>query len=412
MTIKKPWERRLKDLSQILDNCSATYFEPNRFRMNLNAFLQTSRTVTFIIQKNKHSIPDFDTWYKTNVLQKWSNDDVMTWAKDSRNVIEKEGDLEMLSTISTLLIFSYLSEKDIELDCNQNELLFYGIKKLSRFAQKHLPTSVSDAAVIKIQRKWVANSLPSWELLHALGYIYTRLYECCVLLGEYVGSPINSKIRTDNIDSSRETSRKIEYVKIRGMGTHHLYTETINFNQNSELPEVVKKQIVGSLERSQKPHNLLEAVEQFSETANITFNYYGNHVPMLFMLTKDWKVVNMITTEFEDQADKFIFWRSIGDSVKTLNVETLIWISESWIRSMKKNKNLPVRNMPIIGEKLQVFGINKDNERERVTWDILRSESTQKPTLVKSIKDKFEDAVPYFFVPALRNMGLSDKDIL
>ena len=87
--LMRPWERRLRDLAQLLRNCGETYFSPDLFRQNTNQFLQTSRTVTFIIQKNKADTPGFEAWYKTNVLQPWSNDPVMSWAKDARNVIEK-----------------------------------------------------------------------------------------------------------------------------------------------------------------------------------------------------------------------------------------------------------------------------------------------------------------------------------
>jgi hypothetical protein len=92
-----PWERRLRDLARLLCNCGDTYFSPDLFRQNINQFLQTSRTVTFIIQKNKADVPAFDQWYQAQVLTSWAGDSVMTWAKDARNVIEKEGDLEMHS---------------------------------------------------------------------------------------------------------------------------------------------------------------------------------------------------------------------------------------------------------------------------------------------------------------------------
>ena len=81
----QPWERRLRDLAQLLQSCNETYFAPDRFRQNTNQFLQTSRTVTFIIQKNKANIPDFERWYKGSVLTPWSVDPVMSWAKDARN---------------------------------------------------------------------------------------------------------------------------------------------------------------------------------------------------------------------------------------------------------------------------------------------------------------------------------------
>jgi hypothetical protein len=94
-----PWERRLKDLAQVLVQCASTYFDPELFRMNTNHFLQTARTITFIIQKNKSIIPDYDTWYPRNVITAWAGDEVMGWAKDSRNTIEKEGDLDLHSKL-------------------------------------------------------------------------------------------------------------------------------------------------------------------------------------------------------------------------------------------------------------------------------------------------------------------------
>src|SRR5258706_14701498 len=117
------WERRLKDLAQLLTNCGSTYFDPELFRQNTNQFLQTARTVTFIIQKNKNSIPTFDDWYKNAVLTPWSSDAVMIWAKDSRNVIEKEGDLEMHSTLRLTLLSSYRESLDVVIPNSKAEIL-------------------------------------------------------------------------------------------------------------------------------------------------------------------------------------------------------------------------------------------------------------------------------------------------
>ena len=180
MTItRKPWERRLEDLAHLLQGCSETYFDPDLFRRNTNQFLQTARTVTFIIQKNKADIPDFDSWYGKQVLDGWAQDQVMTWAKDARNTIEKEGDLDINSTLKVSLIYSYLEEEDLAVPCGRSELLGAGVKQLVRFAQKHLPTGVADAAGIRIERSWITTGLDSLELLQALVYVYSRLYDCC-----------------------------------------------------------------------------------------------------------------------------------------------------------------------------------------------------------------------------------------
>ena len=171
------WERRLKDLARLLEQCEATYFDPELFRMNTNQFLQTARTVTFLIQKDKALIPNFVTWYQANVLGPWSTDPRMKWAKDSRNTIEKVGDLELHSSLSTTLIVGHLEETDIQVDVGCEGLIGANIKRLIRFAEKKLPSGVSESAYVRIERRWVANTLSNWELLAALAYVYARLQE-------------------------------------------------------------------------------------------------------------------------------------------------------------------------------------------------------------------------------------------
>ena len=201
--IKKPWERRLKDLAHLLNSCASTYFEPELFRLNLNQFLQTARTVTFIIQKNKRDITEYDTWYPLNVIDKWKNDPLMTWAKNSRNTIEKQGDLEMYSDAKATLLFSYIEEQDIEV-ITKEQLLGINIKRLVRLAQKKLPSGTLDAAVIKSERRWVANTLKDFELLSALTIIYSRMYDCCKSLGLHLGASIDESItRPNDFDSIR-----------------------------------------------------------------------------------------------------------------------------------------------------------------------------------------------------------------
>jgi hypothetical protein len=91
--------------------------------MNTNQFLQTARTVTFIIQKNKEEIPNYQSWYSAAVVAPWGSDEVMTWANDARNTIEKEGDLELNSALKVTLLFSYLEEQDLSIDCGREELV-------------------------------------------------------------------------------------------------------------------------------------------------------------------------------------------------------------------------------------------------------------------------------------------------
>lgn len=301
------------DLAQLLKNCASSYFDPDLFRMNTNQFLQTARTVTFIIQKNKDRIPNFNNWYEANVISEWKDDELMQWAKDSRNLIEKEGDLELYSSLQLSLLFSYLEEQDVVIDCGRNELLNAGVKKLVRIARSKLPSGVSDAAIIKIERRWVTATLPAWELLHALGYVYVRIFNCCKILADHLSEPIEKQIpKASSIHESREHARKVGYVKLRGLDLHHIRSENIMIEPGFAPPENLHAVLVDMQKQTHRPVNLHETLQQYAQLAQTIFEHYGYHVPILFLFDREWHVVDVVSTQFNDQADKFIFWRSMN----------------------------------------------------------------------------------------------------
>ncbi|MCB0752838.1 MAG: hypothetical protein KDC52_15310 [Ignavibacteriae bacterium] len=59
----KPVEKRLYDSFDLWSKAYEQYFNPNQFRISLNSAIQELRNVTFILQKNKNVIQDFDQWY-------------------------------------------------------------------------------------------------------------------------------------------------------------------------------------------------------------------------------------------------------------------------------------------------------------------------------------------------------------
>ena len=78
----------------------------------------------------------------------------MKWSITSRNTIEKEGDLDLHSSINATLIFSYIEEQDRVISLDKQTYLGANIKRLMRYARSQLPTGVSDVAVIRVDRRW------------------------------------------------------------------------------------------------------------------------------------------------------------------------------------------------------------------------------------------------------------------
>ncbi len=401
-----PWERRLRDLAHLLSSCGTAYFDPDLFRRNANQFLQTARTVTFIVQKNKAEIPDFETWYKHHVLAPWSSDTVMTWAKDSRNVIEKEGDIEMHSTLRATIVFSHIASQDIALTTTKIDLLRANIAKLLKFAATNLPAPIADAAIVKIERRWVANSLPDHELIHAMTYVYGRMHAVCTALAHHLGARIDSSIPDPvSLDPSANDVGMARYLKIAKPGIARFETARTSFDRSRSPPEAITA-ITDDLKRLGQPSSLLDAVTLTAKMAEATFMHFGNHVPMLFLFDDEWRVVDFLSAKFTDQADKFIFWRHAAERASYLRARALVWISESWLRDLTDQEHLPIRDLPIKGELLHVIGADMTGETEVIEWEIRRPMPKKKPTLhlVEKLNSTSNEGAIFFTRPVIEAM--------
>lgn len=175
-------------------------------------------------------------------------------------------------------------------------------------------------------------------------------------------------------------------------------------------PEFTK--IKSELEQSGMPTNVHEAVEVTANIAKATFDQFGNHVPMLFLFDEKWKQIDFLTTAFVDQADKFIFWRNAADRVRYLRAFGFVWVCEYWMRSMKDRKDVPFRELPIIGERLHVVGSDAKDELHAVTWNICRATDGTKPILENVDKGGvFGDDGTFFFVaPMVTAMKSTRQD--
>src|SRR6516165_2955869 len=102
-------DQRLADSHRFWHQAEATYFDPDGFRLAAQSAIQTLRSVTFILQKNKRGIAGFEHLYG-GWQKRLAADELMRWIVDARNLIEKEGDLETHSYVRAEIVASYLDE--------------------------------------------------------------------------------------------------------------------------------------------------------------------------------------------------------------------------------------------------------------------------------------------------------------
>jgi len=406
--VMPPWQKRLKDLSQLLSQCHRNYMEPELFRLGINQFLQTARTVTFIIQKNKDSIPKFESWYEKNVIEAWKNDDIMQWAKDARNKIEKEGDLDLHSTITLKLFFGYLEETDLNMHVSDSKLLHAGVKQLVRIAQKNLPSGVSRSAAIKVDRRWVSDSMPNHELLGAICVVYRKMYALCASLAKNLNIELDKGIASPNdFDDIAQETRQIRYFKLSTSGSFSMKTERKAFNPDDISPESVEK--IRLLSEPLKADRTINGTHQWlASMAEMTFNRDGYHVPMAFLFNDSWTPIDMISFRPDDSTDKYIIWRDIGDRVRANGASAVAFIGEAWIRRVENLRDRPISSQPIIGEQLQVVLLDRNGSYREARWEILRNNDI--PSLSKmTFNDSFSNQIPTFLAPVIEAFDVQKR---
>ncbi len=169
----EPVHKRLEDLHRQWHAAADAYFDPEAFRVAIQTAIQTSRTVSFIIQSNKRAFPDFDAWY-AGWQQKFKDDPLMRWMVEARNKIEKQGDLEARSVVRAEIVASYLDDevKRIEVPAALWDAPLQLVKSIPH---NDLGEHIRKQDVVRIQRRWVENTLPDHELLDAVAIAYGRL---------------------------------------------------------------------------------------------------------------------------------------------------------------------------------------------------------------------------------------------
>ncbi len=159
------------------------YMSPDGFRMNLNALIQGLRNVTFLLQKQRQSLPDFEDWYKA-WTQSASEDPVMRWSVNSRNRIVKESDLELLSTAKVRLSLDWLHERE---DTWEMPARFDTRNILMRLMSNG--SLLPPMGTLTIERRWIDKNLPEWELLDATAHVYDRLTKLLATAHERMAVP-------------------------------------------------------------------------------------------------------------------------------------------------------------------------------------------------------------------------------
>lgn len=198
-------EARLREAHRRWHDCLLSYQDAEDFRDTLNSAIQALRNVTFMLQAAKAQLPGFNDWYAAE-QEAMRADPVLRWLVDARNMIVKQKDLETRSWLRVRLVTGY-DDEAIEEEREQRtweellrgdparitesvshapvETTFEAV--LDRLLGLDLPMRVRQEATVVLERRWVVDTIPNYELLSLLAHAYGRLHSIISRAHELLG---------------------------------------------------------------------------------------------------------------------------------------------------------------------------------------------------------------------------------
>lgn len=378
-------DRRLQDAHQLWHRAEKSYFDPENFRIAAQNMIQTLRTVTFILQNHKRIIPDFERWYG-EWQERMRADALLRWMVDARNRIEKQGDLEASSFVRAEIIASYLDEGPrIEVPSH----LFDGPAALFRAIPENvLQEHVMKHGTLRIQRRWIENTLPDYELLDALCIAYGRIAELVHDAHRQMDIPLPQTVdeRTGRAFDiapmgwrmpcmiGHEDPRQM-IVSLADGSILQMTTEAIEIDPDEGAKAVARYPInpVEVMGRDYESEDAIAAA--YFEMVRSVFLRDGYHLPFLFLF-RNRKLVQMIPTPVENQQQKYLLMRRLAHEVTKSGADAAIMVYELWLAPhsnlvpYKQPSELPTRKEGLgltlvtkAGEPVQFMAIiNRDGD--------------------------------------------------
>jgi hypothetical protein len=380
-------DQRLADAHRLWHQAEAAYFDPDAFRVAVQNAIQILRTVTFILQKHKAAVPGFEQWYGVKDQPgEWQKrltaDPLMRWMVDARNKIEKQSDLESHSMVRAEIVASYLEEgPHIEVPAH----LFDSVKTLLH----KIPNTASGEYIrrhglLRIQRRWVENTLTDHELLDAVAIAYGKIAELVHDAHRQIGlSP------PQTIDDESGVSYDLPAMGWRFpcmIGHEFPRSMLISLADGSRVEFDIKPvpmtldsaRVAALLERY--GGNPFEVMRRDCETdAELAAGYFalartlflrdGYHLTMLFLF-RERKLVRVIRVVVENVQQKYAVMRQLAPEVTKSGADAAIMVGEAWkapaaeLKPYERPADSPVRTEVLTLHMVSKSGTSFDCESE------------------------------------------------
>lgn len=364
---------RMNEAHRLWHQTAADYDNPDSFRANLNACIQALRNVTFVLQKEKSLIPNFNDWYGA-WQDKLRKDNILSWLVEARNVIVKEGDLETQSRVRASILSSYNSPPEYEMNVDP----MMPTKEIAAImASQNIPQNLIKHGILRVERKWISIDLPDHELLEALSHSYgvlsTLIYDAHLqsksAIPQLYFKQKDGKVKDYAGASITHLTGPLPCMVVTDEArTVWLKLSTNEFLRQSPLKikKISRKEVV---ERYGDLPDTISGARSKRELAMIFLDWAknilltdGNHVPIVFLELPNGKH-QIWTCAMRDQSEKYIMARRLVKDVEMTGAKSIMSISEVWTVPFKKeNLQTPIEEVPERSEALAVEYLSADGD--------------------------------------------------
>lgn len=338
----QPAVNRLKEATKHWLAAATAYHDAEDFRVALNAAIQAIRNVTFALQNQKSSIPNFDPWYSA-----WQSalreDFLMKWCVEARNRIVKQSDLETHSIAMASLAIDYREPPVSIFPVSP----FESSRDIALYLQKDvLPAPMKSYGYLYVERRWVAADLPPFEVLETLAYavfvLKTMLLDIVDQRGPKVfyganGAPrpatfeagvIDDKYLPDFVGSFRK--HRTAWLELSSSEFVRVGESQIKYEPNegarAEARYGLSKLQLG---KETRKGDLKGRVNFFLTVGKRMLEVDGYHVHQVFLVDRK----NRLTTvapHFATSGEKPLIWAEIAKRAKKERATAIFTVLESW----------------------------------------------------------------------------------
>lgn len=330
---------RLGQAHRLWHQMIETYNDPEGFRTNLNAAIEAFRNVTFMLQNEKHAIPDFDTWY-ADWREKMKADPVMLWLCEARTIVVHNSDLETQSTAHAT-VHNNFSLAHISVDLPPLLPFDVACELIADTLPEPFAGNKKDL-VLSIERRWIAKQLPDWELQDALAHAYGILSNIVREAHERAGFRFETRNCSEGIFNTSTdgrlpcmiTTAEIRTLRIALNDGASLVCRQQPFQMTEERTKKAVKRY--ELDKFKVPLTLegdpFHIAESLIPLAKQMLQKDKYHARIMFLRTpKQWTIKQI---DARDRTEKYALMRTLANEIRQLHVDALIEISEIWMSSV------------------------------------------------------------------------------